>query len=491
MITLFTNGKSLAPATVNANSLHVSQNGTILNGTIAVLGDNHAIEFTPSAAFNAGATVQIFLDGTIQDVDGNFLAAYQGQFTIAGNAATVQPTVIARNPAYGTAGVALNVIPRIAVDQTLDPTTVTTTNVTIYDGTLGAYLSGGTVSLVGSNNNVIQVRPASNLAASHTFYVYLNNVKNAAGLAVLNSYYEYFTTGTAADTTTPTVTAVSPIDATSSIGTNALIVIQFSKVMDPISITSATIQVTGGSQTVVPVSVSLDPTTRFVNLTPQAPLPANTLMTLAINGVTDPEGNLVTPKTTHFTTGPGPDITPASVLYFSPEFNTSNVPTNTSIVVQWNKQMNTATIYDQPGTGTYLYDSVTGLHVPGTIAFSSDLTTATFVPSAPLLVNRAYYFYAYGALDLTGNPAANNYTYFTTSYLTSTTVPQVLNSNPENTVTGVAVNTPIQVLFNEPIEPQSTKLVQLMQGGTPVPVTTTISEGSTLAHLDSERPVAA
>ena len=70
--------------------------------------------------------------------------------------------------------------------------------------------------------------------------------------------------------------------------------------------------------------------------------------------------------------------------------------------------------------------------MPGTLTFSSDLTTATFVPSARLLVNRAYYFYAYGALDLTGNPATNNYTYFTTSYVSSSTVPQVLNSNPEN-----------------------------------------------------------
>ena len=105
VITLFTNGKPLVPSTVNANSLHVSQNGTILNGTIAVLGDNHAIEFTPSEAFNAGAIVQIFLANTIQDVDGNFLTAYQGQLTIAGNAATIQPTVIARNPAYGATGV--------------------------------------------------------------------------------------------------------------------------------------------------------------------------------------------------------------------------------------------------------------------------------------------------------------------------------------------------------------------------------------------------
>ena len=80
---------------------------------------------------------------------------------------------------------ALNVIPRIAFDQALDPTTVNTTNVSLYDGTLGAYLSGGSVSLTGSNNNVIQLNPAANLAASHTFYVYLNNVKNAAGLTII------------------------------------------------------------------------------------------------------------------------------------------------------------------------------------------------------------------------------------------------------------------------------------------------------------------
>ena len=486
VITLFTSGSPLNPSTITANSLLVSHNGVLINGTISFTGNNQAIEFTPSQNFNPADIVQIFLTGAIQDVDGNSLTAYTGQFTVAGALTSVGPNPIASspNPEYGATNIPLNVVPQVAFDQPLLASTINSTNVYLQDNSTSAHVPG-TVSLVGANNNVIQFQPSSPLSPSTLYFFYFFSVTNTSGtlLAQGNSYYQYFTTGTASDSTSPTVVAVSPINGTANIGINAPIIVKFSEAIDPISVTGSTVHISGGSQTVMPVSISFDSTFTTATITPQAPLPANTLMTISISGVTNEVGNAVTAKTTTFTTGAGPDFVQATLI-FSPPFNSTNIPTNTAVVVQYSKQMNTATIFDNPvTTGTYLYDTVTGAHVPGTLSFSTDLMTATFVPSAPLLVARSYYFYAFNALDLEGNVEANDYTFFTTSFAPSSTVPAVVNTNPENLLTGVATNTVTQVLFNEPIRPESVPQVTLLQGGTPVSVTPSISQGDLLVSL--------
>src|SRR4029077_12349740 len=97
--------------------------------------------------------------------------------------------------------------------------------------------------------------------------------------------------------------------------------------------------------------------------------------------------------------------------------------------------------------------------------------------------DRTYYIYAYNALDLTGNPQNNSFSQFTTGFATSSTIPAVVNTNPENLLTGAATNTGIQVLFNEPIRPESIVNVTLLQGGTPVSATPSISQGDRLVSL--------
>jgi hypothetical protein len=492
VITLFTNGKPLNPSTVGANSLRVSHNGVLIDGTISVSGNNQAIEFTPSQNFNYGDLVQIFLDATIQDVDGNALVAYNGQFTVAGNPVSVAPKVVATNPPYGATSVPLNAVVQVEFDQALASSTINGTNVLLCPNSC-ATPAPGTVSLIGANSNIVQFIPSSPLNSTTYYYLYLTNVTNAQGVALSNTFYTYFQTGTAADTTAPTVVSVSPLNGTSTAGVNAFVLVKFSKAIDPISVTGSTIQISYGSQPtlVPPVSLTFgsyavaSPYVDFVEVTPQSPLPANTLITVTINGVTDMRGNALSPsqQTSQFTTGPGPDTTAASVVFVNPDYGASNVPTNTAIVVQFNKQMDTSTICDAPCGSTFLSDGVTGLHVPGTLTFSTDLTSFTFVPSAPLLVNRTYYVYVDSALDLTGNPQSNFFSYFTTSFATSSTIPAVVNTNPENTLTGVPVNTVIEVLFNEPVRPETITNVTLLQGGTPVSATPSLSQGDMLVSL--------
>ncbi|HKV80417.1 MAG TPA: Ig-like domain-containing protein [Candidatus Sulfotelmatobacter sp.] len=483
-ITIFTNGKSLNPSTITSNSVLVSHNGVLINGTINIFGDGHAIEFVPSQNFNYGDIVQIFLSSAILDVDSNPFTVYTGTFTIAPDPASVGPNPVASNPnpEYNATNVPLNIIPQIRFDQALLASTVNSSTVSLLLN--NSTPVAGIVSLLGTDT--IQFAPSSPLATTQTYYLHLDTITNTAGKPLAqgtNTYYMYFTTGTATVATVPTVLTVSPSSGTTNVGINSLIFAKFSKPIDPITVSGASVQVTGGSQTAIPLTMSFNATFDTVWITPQAPFPATTPITIKINGVTDPQGNAVTPWTSTFNTGNGPDLDQPTVLHFSPPYGTLNVPTNTAITVQFSEPMNTATIFDNPlTTGTYLYDTVTGLHVPGTYLFSADLTTLTFVPNAPLLVGRAYYFYAYNTYDLEGN-VGSDFEYFVTSFTTSATIPAVVNTNPESSVTGVPTNTLVQVQFNEPIKPESIALVQVLDGGTPVSMTPSLSADGLVVSL--------
>ena len=217
------------------------------------------------------------------------------------------------------------------------------------------------------------------------------NLTNTNGVAAPVAYL-YFTTGTATDSTAPTVVSVGPPTGATDVGVNALVVVTFNKAVNPISVTGATIQISGGGQTEIPSSISFDPTNTTVTITPQMPLAANTLTTITINGVTDAQGNAVTPKTSTFTTGPGPD-TLAPVISQSNVPNQTIIPTNFALNVQFSEPMDPGSI----NSNTFgLYSEGLAQYVTGTISTKLRPKTATFVPTTTLTPGTPYIHSAWG-----------------------------------------------------------------------------------------------
>jgi hypothetical protein len=353
----------------------------------------------------------------------------------------------------------------------------------------------GTASLVGGGQ-VVQFKPSANLPANHSFQLTAQNLTNLDGVAAQNfSPFFTFSTGIAADSTAPTVVSVGPPDNSTGVGTNALAIVTFSKFINPISVAGATIKITGGGQTEVPSSIIFDSTGTVVTIAPQAPLPANTQITIAISGVTDQENNAVVAKTTHFTTGPGPDTSAPQFAQTNVQ-NGETVPTNFAFSVQFNKPMDTATV----NIGTFgLYDATLAHYVAGTISVSTDLTTATFVPSAPLTPGDNIYPLSYGAWDLSGNPQQSILCGglgcfnlgLTVGSVADTTPPQVTQTSPGNSVSGVGINALVQVEFSKVISPTSIGQINLFQGGTPISVTRTLSNMNQAVTLTPAVPLSA
>ncbi len=123
----------------------------------------------------------------------------------------------------------------------------------------------------------------------------------------------------------------------------------------------------------------------------------------------------------------------------TPANGATNVPLNTVIEARFNERISPVSVSD---ASVRLYDGVTGLFPAGTTSVSADGLTVRFVPAAPLVPNRLYYFYTtYSTYveDLAGN-RFNQTTSFTTGSSAVTSVPQLTLQSVANGATGIPVN---------------------------------------------------
>ena len=472
VITLFTS----APMNTGsiAGALYVSQNGVLISGTTTVGSNGQSIEFSPGSALSAGASMRVFLNSTAQDIYGNYLTSFSGQFTVAGSPANTAATVQAVNPFPGATNVPLNAVIQVEYDQALATSTINSANVRLYQGSTSTYLAP-VLSLVG-NGQIINIAPTSNLVSGSSYQVCINNVTNTDGVSAESYCSMNFTAGTAADTAKPTILTVAPPDASTNIGTNAVISATFNKAINPVSVTGTSIQVSGGSTTAVPSSISFTPDYTRAIIIPQAPLPASTKMAIAISGVTSEAGVAVSSHTTNFTTEAGADFTSPHVINSSVQSG-QTVGTNAAFALQFNKPMDEGSVDDAVYLGissSYCY----GPFISATVSWSADQTTIFFVPSTTLTAGATYYLSSYYLTDLVGNSQQNFCVGFTTGSGTDTAGPTVQQISPPSGFTGVPINAPVQIQFNEAISPASLEGVTLNQGSTVVPTTVSLFNGN-------------
>jgi hypothetical protein len=488
-----------APMNVSTlqGALDVSQNGVLVSGTTQVTENGQVIQFTPSIPWTNGALIQVFLNASAQDVNGNALTAYEGSFTTVANTSTVAPSAVGVNPASAATGVSTKLVIDVGFNETLNPATVSSTTVTL-NPTAGGAAVATTVSLVGGGS-IIKVVPKSALTANTSYYLQLTTgIQGTNGLAFGNPVnITSFTTGTGPDTTAPTILSVSPPNGSTNVGDNAQVVVFFSKPVNPLTVSGSSIQLTGGGITEVPDSISFSNNNQNVQLVPHAPLPDNTVITLTISGVTDVAGNVVATQATTFTTGIGPDLVPPAVINENPFNLATNVPLNVPIMMQLSEPVDPGTVNSNSFT---LYDSATQLYIAGTYSVSTDGRTISFLPGAPLApqsIFTASFFgpaddpVSLGIQDLSGNlvgcAVLCNFQ-FTTGTAANTTGPTVLGVSPPNALTAVPINSQVVVEFSEPVDALTVNQVTLSGGGT-VNVTSTLTNANQILVLEPVVPL--
>jgi RHS repeat-associated protein len=462
---------------MNASSvqgaLHVTQNGTAIDGSTVSTENGQVATFTPSVPFPAGMNIQVSVDATALDLDGNTLFAYQGSFATAVDTTNVALQLVAVNPASGSTPISTNAVIDVKFNEPVDPDALTDTSVQCYQNS--AWIQIAPVLL--GDGSQLRILPRFPFAPNATVRcVFSTPLAGTNELPFIGGGVQY-TTGTGPDTTVPTVLSVSPPNGRSNLGDNAYVRVVFSKPINPITVNAATVQLAANGTDFVPDSITFSNNHRNVLIVPHAPLPDSTIVTLTINGVFDSAGNAVAAQTTTFTTGIGPDVTPPTVVASNPFRGAGGVPTNTALTLQFSEPIDPTTLGNSNGFN--VSDATTNQPLPGTYSVSPDGETATFLPNTPLLPTWQYSMsWGPGITDLAGNLAGFGNFIFTTVAGPSTNSPQVQQVVPANGATAVPTNAQITVQFNEPVNAAKLAGVVLSLGTSPVLTKTVLANGN-------------
>ena len=453
-------------------ALWVAQNGVLVTGTTTVSGNGTAIHFVPTVPFAPSAFVQVFLEGAI-DASGNGLPSFQASFTIAGNPVTTLPSVLRVAPT-GT-GAPLNAVVEVEISEAVNPATVTVDTVRVFNQTFQQIIP--TTRALRANDRIIRLVPASPLEPNQTYFIQvLAGLEDLQGQGVSGGLAS-FVTGSASDNTPPSVIAVTPPDSVTNIGINALVRVRFSEPINPLTVSSATMQVMSGGFVAVPASFSFNIGDTEVTLTSVQPLPDASVLTISINGVQDRAGQSVTPVTTTFTTRTGADTRGPTLTRASVFANQTGVPVNSVFVGEFDEPLDPQSVTTD---SVVLRDNVTFLPVAATVALNPDGRSVTLSPTSALAVSRGhslFFNFNTGLRDLSGNQSPGTSVSFITSFQPDATAPIILTSNPVNGDVSVPTNVRLKVLFNEAIDANSLGQVTL-NAGSAIPITTALSNGN-------------
>ena len=377
------------------------------------------------------------------------------------------PTVSSVVPEHLSTEVPLNSRILATFSEAMNPATITTTSFTLRQGTV-------TVAATTAYTGVTAtLTPAANLLPdTHYTATITTAAQDLAGNALVVDYVWTFTTGTAVDTTRPTVSAVVPENLATDAPINTAVTATFSEAMNPLSITTATFTLEGDD----PVTGTVTYAGVTATFTPDADLTPDTLYTgMITTAVEDLAGNtLALNYVWTFTTGAAPDTTAPVVSSVHPANLAINVPFNTAVTATFSEAMNPLTI-------TTASFTLAGLApVLGTVTYAG--TTATFTPNADLLPATVYTAtITTFAKDLAGNALAVNYVWtFTTGDAPDTTRPTVISVVPANLATNVPVNSAVTATFSEAMNPLSITTASFTLVGTGT-VTGTVTYAGTTA----------
>jgi len=432
--------EAMAPATITG-AFTVLDGATAVPGTVSYLGFNAT--FNPTSALDADTTYTATIANTVTDLAGNALAvAYSWSFTTAVNGAIdlTAPMVIATNPITDAIDVAADANLIATFNEAMAPASIMGA-FTVLDG---ATPVPGTVTYLGFNATF---NPTSALSSDTVYSATIaNTVTDLAGNAMVAPYTWTFTTLSTADLTAPIVTATNPVADAMDVATDANIIATFSEAMAPATITGAFTVLDGvipvpGTVTYVGLNASFNPTSELANDTVYTATIANTVTDLAGNA-------MVAPYSWTFMSGVARDTTAPTVIATNPVSNAMGTMLNASVTATFSEAMDAATI---DGMTFTLFDN--GTPVPGVVSFIG--VTATFNPTDDFANDTTYTATILNAVtDLAGNPLAMDYVWtFTTGPVPDTRAPSVTFTVPADDASGVAIDTQIQAIFSEEMDP--------------------------------------
>jgi hypothetical protein len=300
--------EAMNSATINSSTFTLSgPGGTGVTGAVAYVAAGSVATFTPSASLAANTVYTGTITSGAMDLAGNALPSnHVWTFTTAILSTFTPPTVSSTVPANQATNVPLNEAVSATFSKALNPATLSSSTFTLT-GTGGVSVSG--LLAYAAIGNTLTFTPTANLTPNTLFTATITaGVKDLSGNALASNYVWTFTTGTTLAVIAPELVSTVPANSASNVPLNQAVSATFTKAMNPLTITTATFQLTGPGGTQVAGTVSYDAINFIATLTPTAPLVASSSYIATVtNGVTDmagiPLGTTGAPTPWNFTTG--------------------------------------------------------------------------------------------------------------------------------------------------------------------------------------------
>jgi YD repeat-containing protein len=442
--------KVMDPATLTPSNFTVVDSVTNqpVSGNIQVDASGLTAAFMPDPPLAVGRVFFPELNSNIKDAFGNSLNSASFRFTTGFAPDADAPHLLATSPADAAANVPTNALIVLRFNETLNLVTATSA-IQVFGG---GQAVPGSIALSDANR-LLTFTPATPLSANTSYTVTIGSgIADLADRLIDNPSSFTFQTGNAADRTPPQVLSFSPADGTQNLPVNAVVEVQFSKPMDPLTITPATFLVMPAGGSPIAGTVTVSPDARSAKFTPAAPLSFSTMyaavLTTDINDLVGQNAgffgffNVVF----RFTTGPQSQGAGPQVLAVSPGNSSSGNPLNARVVVALNEPVEPASV-----TSSAIAVSAGGVAVSGSVAISADRTKLTFTPS-PLAAATTYNVTVAGFTDVAGNPVTPFNSSFTTATAADNTALQVLSVTPPNGSTGIPIATNLVLTFNKAVD---------------------------------------
>lgn len=297
-----------AMAALDSTHFTLKQGATPVAGSVTTSPDGLTATFTPASPLAAGSAFTATVSAGAKSTAGGSLATDQSwSFNTTSPTGTVAPTLVSTSPSDTSTGVAINV--KLSATFDMPMTALAAGNFSLKQG---ATPVAGTVANSADGLSAT-FTPASNFAAGTAYTATIHAPTSAAGIALAADHSWAFTTGAAADTTAPVVSATNPANTATGIATNVKVAATFSKAMDPQTISASTFTVKQGT---MPVTGAVTYGPGFTaTFTSANPLSSNVVYTASFTtGVKDLAGNVLAAYSWSFTTGTGAAKGPAAVL---------------------------------------------------------------------------------------------------------------------------------------------------------------------------------
>lgn len=224
-----------------------------------------------------------------------------------------------------------------------------------------------------------------------------------------------FETGTASDTTPPTVTAVTPTNGSTGVSTSTTVTATLSEALLSSSVTSATATLVSATNQAVSASVSYSATNRRITLTPSAALTAGASYTARLvggsAGIKDAAGNALAADYSWGFTTAGTDTTPPGVSGVTPAGGATGVSVSTTVTATFNEAMQSASV----SSSTVTVRNASNQLVAASVSYNTSTRVVTLTPTAPLSAGATYTARisggSTGVKDSAGNALAADYSW--------------------------------------------------------------------------------